>query len=54
MKNPFSHSINSIVTNIDKPSAIVFEFMKKILGYLGDANKKAITSPSQTMMINYF
>ena len=28
---PFIHSINIIVTNIDKPCAIITKFMKKIL-----------------------
>ena len=28
---PFIHSINIIVTNVDKPCAIVTKFMKKIL-----------------------
>ena len=49
---PFSHNINIIVTNVDNPCAIVNKFTKKILWYLGDANKKAISSPSQTMMFN--
>ena len=43
-----------IITYVDKPWAIEARFIKWILWYLGDANKKAISFPSQTLIIKYF